>query len=94
MVGTAAALSHLPADLIYNGHAQLPAWPVPLLWPFSERGWQLPIVPWGDLGTTAIMLVEMFALYRWPSRAQSIAWLTLAAIAAYVGFRWLIGGIM
>jgi membrane-bound metal-dependent hydrolase YbcI (DUF457 family) len=86
VVGTFASLSHLPADLIYP-------WPVQVLWPFSERGWAWPLLAWGDLLITAIFIVEMFALYRWPRRPQVIAVLTLLAVLGYIGFRRLIGGI-
>jgi membrane-bound metal-dependent hydrolase YbcI (DUF457 family) len=87
--GFLASYSHLAADLVYSyGEGQ--PWPLPLLWPFSSRSWVIPILRWGDLGATLIFIVEMFALYRWPSRAQSIAWLTLTAVVAYVGARWCI----
>jgi hypothetical protein len=49
-------------------------------------------VPWGDLGATLLFLVEMFALYRWPTRAGAIAWLTLAAALTYVGGWWVVDG--
>jgi membrane-bound metal-dependent hydrolase YbcI (DUF457 family) len=84
-----ASLSHLPADLVYSGHPRMMSWPLPLLWPFSERTWVLPLVAWGDLTTTLIFVAEMFALYRWPGRAQVIAVLTLLAVMIYVGICWL-----
>jgi membrane-bound metal-dependent hydrolase YbcI (DUF457 family) len=90
-LGVTAALSHLLADIVYTGNAELVPWPVRLLWPWSERGWELPIVPWGDLVTTGLLVGEMFVLYRWPGRAQLIACLTLLAIGGYVGLRWLLG---
>jgi len=93
-IGTLAGLSHLPADIIYNGNSELPPWPVPLAWPFSERGWELPIVPWGDQVTTVILICEMFCLYFWSNRSQAVAGLTLLAIAAYVGIRWLVVGLV
>jgi membrane-bound metal-dependent hydrolase YbcI (DUF457 family) len=92
LVGLLAVLSHLPADLVYNGSSELAPWPVPLLWPFSPEGWQYPLVPWGDMVTTAVLLLEMFALYIWSNRGQLVACATLTAILAYVGLRWLIGG--
>jgi hypothetical protein len=88
VVSILAAESHLPADLVYGGAAGMPDWPLKMLWPFSQRGWAYPVVPWGDLGATAIFIVEMFALYRWPTRARLIAALSLLAVAAYVAFRW------
>jgi membrane-bound metal-dependent hydrolase YbcI (DUF457 family) len=87
LTGVLAAYSHLAADLVYsygNGHP----WPLPLLWPFSRRNWVIPVLRWGDLGATLLFIAEMFALYRWPSRATGIAWLTLMLVSAYVGARW------
>jgi hypothetical protein len=59
-----------------------------LLWPFSERSWVYPIVPYGDLGATGIFIAEMFALYRWPARATTIAWISLPLVLIYVAARW------
>jgi hypothetical protein len=86
LVGIVAGVSHLPADMIYGGGPAEP-WPVQLFWPFSERGWSYPLFPWGDRGLTLLFIGEMFALYRWPRRGQFIAWLTLAALAAYAVVR-------
>jgi membrane-bound metal-dependent hydrolase YbcI (DUF457 family) len=89
VVGMLAALSHLPADLVYSGNSQMRSWPVQLLWPFSDQGWVWPLVAWGDLTTTLIFIGAMFALYRWPGRAQVIAGLTLLLVHGYVGLCWL-----
>jgi LexA-binding, inner membrane-associated putative hydrolase len=91
-VGMLAGLSHLPADIVFNGGAGLSAWPVPLLWPFSRQGWAVPIVPWGDIAVTVLFVGEMFALYRWPRHDRAIAALTLAAGSAYLLIRWLLAG--
>jgi hypothetical protein len=92
LVGLLAAFSHLAADLVYNGSSELAPWPVPLCWPFSATGYQLPLVPWGDLVTTGVLLAEMFALYFWSGRAQLVACATLAVILGYVGLRSLLIG--
>jgi hypothetical protein len=86
--GVVAGLSHLLADFFYSGHGDSQSWPLYLFWPFSMRGWCYPILPWGDLGATVLFVVEMFLLYRWPSRAQIIAWASLAAVVCYVAVRW------
>jgi membrane-bound metal-dependent hydrolase YbcI (DUF457 family) len=89
VVGWLAALSHLPADLVYSGHPQLRSWPIQVFWPFSTEGWVWPLVSWGDLTTTFLFIAEMFVLYRWPKHAQLIAVLTLVLVHAYVGWCWL-----
>jgi membrane-bound metal-dependent hydrolase YbcI (DUF457 family) len=91
-VGALAGLSHLPADVVFNGGSDLPAWPVPLLWPFSRRGWALPLVPWGDVTVTLVFVAEMFALYRWPQQDRVLAALALAAGSAYLVVRGLAAG--
>jgi membrane-bound metal-dependent hydrolase YbcI (DUF457 family) len=88
--GMLAGLSHLPADVVFNGGRDLPAWPVPLLWPFDSRGWAVPVVPWGDIVVTLLFTAGMFALYRWPARDRAIAALTLAAASAYLLARWIL----
>jgi membrane-bound metal-dependent hydrolase YbcI (DUF457 family) len=87
-VGIISSLSHLAVDLFYSFHAQLTPWPLPLLWPFSDRTWVFPAVAYGDLGATAIFIIEMFCLVRWPARAQFIAWISLSLVAAYIVIRW------
>jgi hypothetical protein len=91
-IGVLAGLSHLPADIVFNGGTGLSVWPVPLLWPWDRHGWALPIVPWGDVTMTLVFVGEMFALYRWPSRDRIIAALTLAAGSSYLLARWLLQG--
>ncbi len=86
LVGVLAGLAHLPADLVYP-------WPIALLWPFAERAWALPIFAWDELGMIVLLLGEMFALYYWPRYAQLIAWVTLFALAGYVGSRWFLAGV-
>ena len=83
-IGVLAALSHLPADLIYD-------WPLKLWWPFSAREWSWPVLAWGDLVPTTLFLAEMFALYRWPARSRLLAALTLLALATYLAARWACG---
>jgi hypothetical protein len=94
VIGTLAGLSHLPADIVFNGGTGLTAWPVPLLWPFSRQSWAVPIVPAGDIAVTLFFVAEMFALYRWPGRVRAIATLTLAAVSAYLLARWSIIGVV
>jgi hypothetical protein len=87
LVGVLAALSHLPADLIYGGSPGMPDWPLKLLWPFSLHEWAWPILTWGDLVPTLLFVAEMFALYRRPARARLTAGLTLLALSAYLVVR-------
>ena len=82
-----ASLSHLAADVVVSGTATLSDWDVKIFWPFSERGVVYPLVPWGDVGNMAILLIGMFAMLRWKNRVQLIATLTLLGVIGYTSVR-------
>ncbi|MBN2024281.1 MAG: metal-dependent hydrolase [Pirellulales bacterium] len=86
-VAVAAAFGHLLADLVYSAGRSLPVWKLPLLWPFSYQIFAYPMVPWGDAGATILLVAGMFAMVRWPCRAQSIAGVTLGTVIAYILIR-------
>ncbi len=85
--GITAACSHLLADMVVSGTATLSDWDVKLLWPFSERGFVYPLVPWGDVGNTLILIVGMFAMLHWKNRIQPIAAVTLLGVVGYTLIR-------
>jgi membrane-bound metal-dependent hydrolase YbcI (DUF457 family) len=87
IVGLFAAVSHLPADLVFSGGYGLPDWELKLLWPISDRGFVYPMIPWGDPGVTIVFAAGMFAMVRWPARVQSIACGALLLMVAYVVMR-------
>ncbi|HIQ21048.1 MAG TPA: metal-dependent hydrolase [Planctomycetes bacterium] len=87
VLGVVLSWLHLAADLVYSGHDVLPDWGLQLFWPFSDRSLAFPLVPWGDVGTTLIFVVGMFALVRWPRRSQGVGLATLAAVIAYIVIR-------
>ncbi len=83
-VGVVAALSHLAADMVFSGHPVLPQWGIRLFWPFSDRFWAWPMVPWGDPGPTLLFIGGMFAMIRWHRYRQAIAALTLILVFSYI----------
>ncbi len=85
-LGLVGALSHLFADYFYSGYVAEWSWALQLFWPFSHRGWAHPVVPGGNLGTTILFVVEMFALYLRPRRATLIAWVSLAAWSIHLAW--------
>jgi membrane-bound metal-dependent hydrolase YbcI (DUF457 family) len=84
LVAMCAAVSHLPADMVYSGGQGLSDWELQLLWPFSTRGFVFPMVRWGDIGATLLFVAGMFAMLRWPSRVRPIAAGTLGSVMLYV----------
>jgi membrane-bound metal-dependent hydrolase YbcI (DUF457 family) len=91
LTGIVASLSHLAVDLLYSSHSRMRNWPLQLLWPFSARHFAFPVIHWGDVGATIVFVIEMFALYRWPTRAQLIACVSLVAVSAYLLLRAITG---
>ena len=90
VVAMLAALSHLPADMVYSGGHGLSDWGVQLCWPFSTQGFVVPMVRWGDVGTTLIFVVALFAMLRWRNRLQIIAATTLFSVLCYILIRGLV----
>ena len=87
LVAIVAALTQLPADMVVSGTATLADWKLKILWPFSNRGWVFPMVPWGDVGITVVFVAGVFAMLRWRSRLQLIATVTLLFVALYIVVR-------
>ena len=87
VVAVVASYSHLVIDIAYSTGQNLSDWGVPLYWPFSARTWIFPSVQWGDVTTTLILAAAMFAILRWPSRAQWIAAGSLGLVVGYILLR-------
>jgi hypothetical protein len=84
VVAILAALSHLPADLVFSGGHGLADWELQLCWPFSSRGFVYPMVRWGDVGATLVFVAGLFAMLRWKNRLQWIATGTLLGVVLYI----------
>ena len=82
-----ATWSHLAADLLFSGHAQLSDWGLKLFWPFSQATYVFPAVHWGDALPTVVLVLGMFAMLRWRSHVQGLAALTLLALVGYIALR-------
>jgi membrane-bound metal-dependent hydrolase YbcI (DUF457 family) len=85
-VAILASYSHLALDVAYSTGRNLSDWGVPLGWPFSARQWTFPSVKWGDATATLVLAAGMFAMLRWPPRAQSIAAASLVLVLGYIFF--------
>ena len=86
-VAIVAAMSHLAADVVYSGTAELSDWHLQLWWPFSSRGFVFPLVRWGDVGVTVIFVISMFAMVRRREWIQPIALITLTLVVVYIVIR-------
>ena len=85
-------LVHLPCDMVVSGGRGLTDWPVAPLWPLSRTGYVLPLVPWGDVGPTVILMAGVIQMARVRGRYRSIALVTLAVLVLYLAGRgWMRG---
>ncbi|GHT22981.1 hypothetical protein FACS189419_06300 [Planctomycetales bacterium] len=83
VVAVIASYSHLLADIIVSGTATLADWDVKIFFPFSDKGIVYPLVPWGDVGNTVILLLGMFTMLRWNNRVRTTAVITILSVIAY-----------
>jgi hypothetical protein len=86
-VAVVATWSHLLTDVLFSGHAELSDWGLKLLWPFSQQAYVWPVVHWGDVVPTVLLVGGMFAMLRWRSRVQVLAALTILALVGYIALR-------
>jgi len=88
-VAGAAQLVHLPCDMVVSGGHGLPDWPIQPLWPFSHQAFVAPLVPWGDVGPTVILMAGAIWGAKQPARLSRVSMTTLACLALYlVGRGW------
>jgi len=83
LAAVVATLSHVFTDMLFSGNAQLTEWPIKILWPISETGFDFPMIPWGDVGLSVLFFLGLFAMLRWPKIVQRIAVSTLAIAVLY-----------
>jgi inner membrane protein len=73
-------VAHIATDMLYP-------WPVPILWPFSQQGFCVGALDWGDPAVLAIVLAAMFGLAIARRHTRGVAAASLCALALYVGAR-------
>lgn len=83
---------HLPCDMVVSGGSGLSDWLIRPFWPFSQRGFVFPLVPWGDVGPTVILMAGAIACARWPGKVRAVSAGTLAGLCLYLVARGICGG--
>ncbi len=79
---------HLPCDMVVSGGNGLSDWPIQPFWPFAQTGYIFPMIPWGDVGPTVIMMAGVIWIAKRPKRLQQIAVGTLLVLLTYLVVRW------
>jgi len=74
--------------MVVSGGHGLPDWPIQPLWPFSHQAFVAPLIPWGDVGPTVILMADSLAGAiqgaKHPDRLSAISVTTLALLWVYI----------
>ncbi len=84
LIAFVAQLVHLPCDMVVSGGSGLTDWLVRPFWPFANVGYVFPLIPWGDVGPTVILMAGAIALAKLPSRVTAVSAFTLAVLVLYL----------
>jgi hypothetical protein len=87
LIAFVAQLVHLPCDMVVSGGEGLTDWLVRPFWPFSSAGYVFPLIPWGDVGPTVILMIGAIVLAKRPVKASAIAAITLVTLVLYLVVR-------
>ncbi len=94
VVALATQTIHLLCDIVVSGGKGLSDWLVFPFWPFWNHGFVLPLIPWGDVGPTVIMMVGLIAAAKIPSRIRLISAGTLGVLCIYLIGRGAMRGVL
>lgn len=94
LVALAAQLVHLPCDMVVSGGNGLTDWLVRPLWPMLDTGWALPLIPWGDVGPTVILMAGALGVAKARQRASSVSIVTLVGLVTYLMVRGWMRGVL
>lgn len=86
-VAILSQLLHLPCDMVVSGGGGLADWEIQPWWPFSDRGYVFPLIPWGDVGPTVILMAGVIIAAKRPERTSAISAITLTLLVAYLLLR-------
>lgn len=75
---------HLLCDMVVSGGNGLSDWPIKPFWPFSDASFVFPLIHWGDVGPTVILMMGAILLARFPERVRVQSVITLVALCAYL----------
>lgn len=87
LVAILSQLLHLPCDMVVSGGGGLADWAIQPWWPFSDRGYVFPLIPWGDVGPTVILMAGVIIAAKRPERTSAISAITLTLLVAYLLLR-------
>lgn len=86
-VALVAQLLHLACDIMVSGGNDLPDWRIRPFWPMSNTGYVFPLIPWGDIGPTVILMLGIICAAKRPRYVSTISGCTLVVLVVYMVVR-------
>ena len=86
-IAMCAQLLHLPCDMVVSGGTGLSDWAIQLWWPFSSAAYVYPLIPWGDIGPTVILMCGIIVIAKRNSHLSQTSWLTIVVLCGYLVVR-------
>lgn len=83
-IGLMAQVLHLLCDMAVSGGKGLSNWAIEPFWPFSKSAYDFPLIPWGDVGPTVILMVGIIMVAKRKEFVCRISILTLATLLGYL----------
>ncbi len=83
-VALVAQLLHLVGDIVVSGGDGLTDWAIQPFWPFSRTAYVYPLVHWGDLGPTLILMAGIILDAKFPRHVSKVSVLTLVVLCGYM----------
>lgn len=87
LTAAVAQAVHLPCDMVVSGGNGLSHWEVRPFWPFSAVGCVWPLIPWGDVGPTLILMAGIVVAASGRRGVAATSAATLALLVAYLVVR-------
>ncbi len=91
-IGICAQLLHLPCDMVVSGGNGLSDWAIQPWWPFSSAAYVYPLIPWGDIGPTVILMAGIISIAKRNSHLTQTSSLTIVTLCGYLIVRGFIRG--
>ncbi len=82
-----AQVVHLPCDMVVSGGDGLSDWAVKPWWPFSDAAYVYPLIPWGDVGPTIILMAGVVIIAQRRSHLSLTSLLTIITLCGYLMVR-------
>ncbi len=75
---------HLICDMVVSGGKGLSSWAIQPFWPFSGAAYDYPLIPWGDVGPTVILMTGIIMVAKRKELVCPISRSTLVILLVYL----------